>query len=167
VSTATARSYAGEARGYVHRQLHRGSITREHADLHVAIAIKKDEFAARHSVKEFKFTPHNVGKLLRSSGARVEQANSVFREPRGLGLWRDTAFRPDFLIAFDRYDLWGRGGTPTILTGHPCGDPGQHRDIYDAIRGLGLAVETDGESFYGCGTYQVLVMRPLDDPRRN
>lgn len=159
MSTATTQTYADQAREYVRRQLRRGSIAREHADQYVALAIMKDEFAARHGVREFKFSVRNVGRLLRSAGASADLANPVYRSPRGLR-WCDALFRSEFLMAFDHRDLWGRDGLPTMMVGHPYDETEQHRDIYDAIRSLGLVVETGGESYYGYGTYQVLVRRP-------
>jgi hypothetical protein len=154
---APHRTYTDQARAYVDRQLRRGSITQAHADQHVALAVMKDEFAARHGVREFKFSVRNVGRLFRSAGATADQANPVFRSPRGIGRWCDTLFCSGFLRAFDHHDLWGRDGQPVMLVGHPYGDPDDHRDIYDAIAGLGMTVETGGESYYGHGTYQVLV----------
>jgi hypothetical protein len=155
-------SYADKARGYVERQLRRGSFSREYAERHVGYAVLKDEFAARHGVREYKYSTHNLAKLFRSAGASTDQARSVFssRCHWGPGARWNLFFEGDFSQAFDHHDLWGRDGKPLMLVGHPYGDPDQHRAIYDAIAALGLDVQFGGESYYGYGTYQVIARAP-------
>lgn len=153
-------TYADAARAYVDRQLRRGSIDQEYADRYVACAVLKDEFAAKHGVKKYKTSMRNVGLLFRSAGSESASIRSLFRARNSFGGWSDTCFSGEFWRAFDHPDIWGRDGKPVMLVGHPYGSPDDHKAVYNAIRALGLEVRTDGESYYGHGTYQVLVRNP-------
>ena len=166
MSVATIESYTDKARAYVNQQSRRGRITPEHAERYVSYAVLKDTFATTNKVRKYRFSVHNVGRLLRSAGATRVQADPIFREPNsGWGprnrLWSDTLFNRKFWDAFDHPEVWGRDGVPCMLVGHPYPDPDRHQQVYDAIAALGLEVRLDGESYYGHGTSRLKVVTRL------
>jgi hypothetical protein len=59
--------------------------------------------------------------------------------------------------AFDHGEMWGGGGTPLFLIGHPYTLGGRCLDSLDGFRRLGLTVHVDAKSWHSILTLRVVV----------
>jgi hypothetical protein len=105
-------------------------------------------FAARYGVRPYANTRSSVVCILRAGGAPQAEVRRVLDE---IGPWGALSG------PFDHGEVWGHTGRPTMLVGHPY-NLGMHLEIFWDLVQIGLEVRTDGELYYGFGTYQALVL---------
>jgi hypothetical protein len=125
----------------------------------------ESEFRRRYCVREYHNGGRHVLAVLRSGGAPRRDVLDAYdlltgppvvirgREYRHSGL-------PSGWGAFDHGGVYGRARRPLVLVGHPYQLSADDHMLLDTLAALGLDVRTDGESFYGFGTFQVLVANP-------
>jgi hypothetical protein len=111
------------------------------------------EFLRAHDVRPYRNSRHNLTRLLRSAGADADQVQAVRVRLGAYGAHSG---------AFDHGKIFGRDGVPICLIAHPYDLDAESLADLKAIQALGLAVEVrgEGESFYGWGTTQVIVVAP-------
>jgi hypothetical protein len=127
-----------------------------------AVARLRETFVTEFGVREQAWSPHNLSRFLRLTGERPERVAEMRAILGWLGLGSNSASCGGWLNmdgVFDHGEMWGRGGRPLMLVGHPY-------NIYTEQRGLlaelgcfgGLRVNVDDRpSHYGFGTHHVRV----------
>ncbi len=117
-----------------------------------------DRFVRKHGVSRFRHTYLNLLKLLKQGGAPIEavrhhlvrywQANpGQFQLGDHYGLGH----------GFDHVELWGRGGSPLFLIGHPYQVNSEAIEMLNSMCQLGMWGCVSSNSWYGFGTVQVQV----------
>lgn len=125
---------------------------------------RRDAFAHEFAARDVRWSGHNVSRMLRLTGerpARVEEMRAILDTlASDSGTWRAKA-GPWFGTGgvFDHGEMWGRGGKPVMLVGHPYGISDEARERLAALaRFPGLVVGVDDRpSYYGHGTHHVRV----------
>jgi hypothetical protein len=126
----------------------------------VRTASLKAAFAAKYDVKPFRFTARNIARIFRS-GEALQNHSRPLAEWIAMSGGGCGSCPP-----FDHGEVWGKDGRPTILVGHPCELDHDSEIMVRTIKRFGLEVRTEGESYYGFGTRQVLVFaRPVIEER--
>jgi hypothetical protein len=115
------------------------------------------DYLQRYNLKEYRNTPHNVLKVLRSAGADEDDVKQAMR----LLDARCALFGGPF----DHGRIYGRGGVPLVLMGHPYGLDTDDIQTLAAVADCGLYVLVDHYSLYGFGTLRVEVRHAGYDGR--
>jgi hypothetical protein len=115
----------------------------------------RDPWVKRHRLREYRFSGHNLMKLIRSAPNAHEKANRVAILKKKIGGWSW-----DF-PAMDHPELWGRDGLPLVMIGHPYGiDHDGNLRLFDLLAEIGLEVRINSRSWYGFGTCHVEIAHP-------
>jgi hypothetical protein len=115
----------------------------------------RDPWVNRHGLKEYRFSGHNIMKLVMAAPDAHKKPDYVAYLKRKIGGWS-----LDF-PAMDHQELWGRDRQPLVMIGHPYGlRHDGNIQIFDALSEIGLEVHISNRSWYGFGTCHVEVAHP-------
>lgn len=125
---------------------------------------RRAEFADALGVRQYKWSRHNLMKMLRATGEtpeRVAEMAAILGDlgmgDLGMGQAYYRWISPDGV--WDHGAMWGRDGMPRVVVGHPyrVGDRERARlDELARFTTLEVAVD-DRPSYYGHGTHHVRV----------
>jgi len=116
-------------------------------------------FARDFGAGEIKWGGRNLSRLLRMTGERPQRVGEMRSFLSVLGLDCDSARWVSRGGVFDHGEMWGRGGEPWAVVGHPYRiDDDKRGLIADLARFPMLRVSVDDRpSYYGFGTHHVRV----------
>lgn len=118
-------------------------------------------FRARHRVREYRNSYHNLFRLFQQGGALPVRVKELLQRYwyAEHGMLGDAY---GYGTPFDHVELWGKGGKPLFLVGHPYQLSDEAKETLKAIRALSMIVRVSdpSKSWYTSGTLQVVVHCP-------
>lgn len=125
----------------------------------LACEARTAEFTKALGVRRYKWSRTNLMKMLRATGetpGRVEELRAILGE---LGMGDRTYPWISPAGVWDHGELWGKGGMPRLVVGHPYQIGDHERAWLDELsRFATLKVSVDDRpSYYGHGTHHVRV----------
>jgi hypothetical protein len=131
-------------------------------------AMHLEEFIRELGVREYRWSHHNISRLLRATGERPERVEEMRSLLGDLGTGDrhrigDSRMGYCYLIGaggvWDHVKMWGRDRFPCIFAGHPYSIDDEQREMLAQLAqfpGLRVGVD-DRPSYYGHGTHHVRV----------
>lgn len=114
-------------------------------------------FLARHRVKEYKLSGHNLMRMVRDAGGftpEIERVRDRFVAPGGWLRWPGPTW--------DHMECFGRDRMPLMFVSHPYQIDGDGQGDIGLFRaaGLNVVIGSKDHSWYSPGTYHVRVEHP-------
>jgi hypothetical protein len=115
--------------------------------------VREGLFVASHRLRQYSNSRHNIARILRAGDASESKVRSALDRVAPIAA-------TDGL--FDHACVYGREHEPVALVGshYPGNLRAEDWELLADLRALGLSVLVDSESFYGSGTWRVIVASP-------